>query len=98
MKAGSMAKAKARHPSGRLGHQPIIAEVPDWRDHKLTYSESPLSESAETPRFLETIWGSVSRFIGEPRGDRRIESLAVLPLENLSGDPEQEYFADGLTE
>ncbi len=28
----------------------------------------------------------------------RIESLAVLPLENLSGDPQQEYFADGMTE
>ncbi|MCL5005864.1 MAG: tetratricopeptide repeat protein, partial [Acidobacteria bacterium] len=26
-----------------------------------------------------------------------IHSLAVLPLENLSGDPEQEYFADGMT-
>ena len=27
-----------------------------------------------------------------------IRSLAVLPLENLSGDSEQEYFADGMTE
>src|SRR5229473_5726679 len=27
-----------------------------------------------------------------------IHSLAVLPLENLSGDPAQEYFADGVTE
>ncbi len=28
----------------------------------------------------------------------RIDSLAVLPLANLSKDPEQEYFADGMTE
>lgn len=28
----------------------------------------------------------------------RIESLAVLPLDNLSGDSEQEYFADGMTD
>jgi TolB-like protein/Tfp pilus assembly protein PilF len=28
----------------------------------------------------------------------RIESLAVLPLENLMGDPAQEYFVDGMTE
>jgi TolB-like protein/DNA-binding winged helix-turn-helix (wHTH) protein len=27
-----------------------------------------------------------------------IRSLAVLPLENLSGDPVQEYFADGMTD
>jgi len=31
-------------------------------------------------------------------GPSRIKSLAVLPLQNLTGDPEQEYFVDGMTE
>jgi TolB-like protein/Tfp pilus assembly protein PilF len=35
--------------------------------------------------------------LGNPKGTI-IRSLAVLPLENLSGDKEQEYFADGMTE
>jgi TolB-like protein/DNA-binding winged helix-turn-helix (wHTH) protein/Flp pilus assembly protein TadD len=29
---------------------------------------------------------------------RRIQSIVVLPLENLTGDPSQEYFADGMTD
>jgi eukaryotic-like serine/threonine-protein kinase len=33
-----------------------------------------------------------------PGGPARIRSLAVLPLQNLSGDPAQDYFADGMTE
>jgi serine/threonine protein kinase/Tfp pilus assembly protein PilF len=33
-----------------------------------------------------------------PEKDEKISSIAVLPLENLSGDPEQEYFADGMTD
>src|SRR4029077_10264634 len=33
------------------------------------------------------------------RGDvPQIRALAVLPLQNLSGDPAQEYFADAMTE
>jgi TolB-like protein/cytochrome c-type biogenesis protein CcmH/NrfG len=35
---------------------------------------------------------------GAPAGQPAIASLAVLPLANLSGDPAQEYFADGMTE
>ena len=43
------------------------------------------------------VGGSRDRLIG--RGHAlEIRSLAVLPLENLSRDPDQEYFADGMTD
>ena len=35
---------------------------------------------------------------GVEAGQPAITALAVLPLDNLSGDPAQEYFADGMTE
>ena len=35
---------------------------------------------------------------GSTPASTEIKSLAVLPLENLSGDPSQDYFADGITE
>jgi TolB-like protein/Tfp pilus assembly protein PilF len=40
----------------------------------------------------------VRRFRSGNAGRPKITSLAVLPLKNLSGDPAQEYFADGMTE
>jgi TolB-like protein/DNA-binding winged helix-turn-helix (wHTH) protein/Flp pilus assembly protein TadD len=43
-------------------------------------------------------WSLTARSpVGKSR-PARIESLAVLPLENLSKDPDQEYFADGMTD
>jgi TolB-like protein/DNA-binding winged helix-turn-helix (wHTH) protein len=38
------------------------------------------------------------RWLTEKSGPPLIHSLAVLPLQNLSGDPSQEYFADAMTE
>jgi serine/threonine-protein kinase len=46
---------------------------------------------------LNAVSGWRERPLGKEAG-AAIHSLAVLPLANLSGDPEQEYFADGMTE
>ena len=58
-----------------------------------------LGDLAETPRFVETLSRRGYRFVGTIECDApSVRSLAVLPLENLSRDPEQEYFAEGMTE
>src|SRR5207248_4691013 len=62
-----------------------------------------LGDTADTPRFVETLPRRGYRFIAnlevaKPVTGPRIQSIAVLPLEKLSRDPEQESFADGMTE
>jgi TolB-like protein len=55
--------------------------------------------------FLLVMFGlATARYVGSVRDSIlqrsspvQVHSLAVLPLENLSGDVEQEYFADGMT-
>src|SRR5262245_31497294 len=72
-------------------------------DHRLNRAINKLREalgdSAESPRFIETLAKRGYRFLADPSANAgQIRSLLVLPLENLSGDPEQEYFALGMTE
>jgi TolB-like protein/class 3 adenylate cyclase len=43
-------------------------------------------------------WWLLARGPGPASRPGLVRSIAVLPLENLSGDPEQDYFADGMTE
>ncbi|HTB98143.1 MAG TPA: tetratricopeptide repeat protein [Terracidiphilus sp.] len=38
------------------------------------------------------------RWVGSANTHKGIHSIAILPLENLSGTPAQDYFADGMTE
>src|SRR5437870_8058216 len=49
--------------------------------------------SLRVTRVREWVLGSASA-----SAPRQIKSLAVLPFENLSGDPSQDYFADGVTD
>jgi TolB-like protein/DNA-binding winged helix-turn-helix (wHTH) protein len=49
------------------------------------------------PRIRRLAWGLVSPPTQVPLSTT-IRSLAVLPLENLSNEPAQEYFADGMTD
>src|SRR5260370_31979687 len=77
-------------------------------EHSLTTAVNKLREllgdSAQSPRFVETLPRLGYRFIapvvkrgkGASTADKKM--LLVLPFENLGGDSEQQYFADGLTE
>jgi TolB-like protein len=72
----------------------------------LTKLRELLGDSARSPQFIETLPRVGYRFIAPVKTYGRNsfasaggkEMLAVLPFKNLSGDPEREYFAEGLTE
>ncbi len=44
------------------------------------------------------VWWSSRRVVADPAPGVQIQSLAVLPLQNLSKAEDQQYFADGMTE
>ena len=70
-----------------------------------------LADNARRPRYIETVHRRGYRFVGKiaPGGKPVVEltpalslpdkpSIAVLPFDHMSGDPEQEYFTDGMSE
>jgi len=71
-------------------------------DHSLNKAINKLREalgdSAENPRFIETLAKRGYRFLESPAARTPEASIAVLPFLNLSADPEIEFFCDGTSE
>jgi TolB-like protein/Tfp pilus assembly protein PilF len=74
-------------------------------------ARTAIGDNGQEQRFIRTVARKGFRFIGEvseesagavapprPLALPEKPSIAVLPFVNLSGDPEQDYFADGMVE
>ena len=57
-----------------------------------------LRASSSEPIAFQRVSRAHAREDADHGPHRRVPSIAVLPFSNLTGDPEQEYFADGIAE
>jgi adenylate cyclase len=90
------------HPGGILISEKVYSEVEGKLDvHFEDRGEQQLKNISKPVRAFVVRAGAHSALIdgltaAPPLPDKA--SIAVLPFENMSGDPEQEYFADGMVE
>jgi TolB-like protein/tetratricopeptide (TPR) repeat protein len=90
----------------RLWSADIFVDFDNNLNNAIGRLREALGDSAERPRFIETLPKRGYRFIaaaspGSPPAESAAPArarLMVLPFLNLSGDPRQDYFTDAMTE
>jgi DNA-binding winged helix-turn-helix (wHTH) protein len=80
---------------GRLWGEDTFVDFEHGLNFCIRQIRRALGESAASPRFIETVPRRGYRFLSP---SSRIRSLAVLPFDNLSRDPELQYLVDGIPE
>jgi len=92
-------EAEPAHPPGsELAVAPLVAEAAVERKNFRRAASLAAGTLALIAVLVGAEVGGWRARLFAPVAPPRIESLAVLPLANLSHDPEQDYFADGMTE
>jgi TolB-like protein/DNA-binding winged helix-turn-helix (wHTH) protein/Tfp pilus assembly protein PilF len=86
---------KKREGSGLSAEVPASAQYPS-RPRAMKLALIALAVAAAILVVSRLGWRAHSSL--RTTSDVNVRSLAVLPLENLSGDPSQDYFADGMTD
>jgi serine/threonine protein kinase/tetratricopeptide (TPR) repeat protein len=72
-----------------------VRRLPVWRRHPGVATALAVALSAILVGLSVGRWWEQQ---ASRSGPGRIQSLAVLPLQNLSGDPQKDYIADGMTD
>ena len=91
---------------GAVWHGRIVSE--STLTSRINAARRAIGDTGEAQAFIRTVARKGIRFVGEvhetngERGQLQVPqdrpSIAVLPFQNLTGDPEQEYFVDGIVE
>lgn len=102
----------ARHPDQLITRNDLIRDVWCGRSvsdstvaSRIKSARRAIGDDGVHQRRIKTVHGRGVRFVGEGSTggapiaiEPRWPTIAVLPFANIGGDPEQGYFADGVTE